>query len=655
MLLFAGLLTYWNSLHGAFLLDDWPTFLDNDALKHLWPADWLRCSASGGLTTDGRPLVALTVVLNWLAGGASPTGFHAVNIAIHLLGALALFGLVRVTLQRPVLAARFASAAVPVAFCAALLWVVHPITTAAVTYVIQRAEALAALFFLLTLYAFARSLERPERRGWFVISVVACTLGMATKETMATAPVLLLLYDRTFGAGSFHDALRLRWRRHAAYAAGWLLLGGLVLSTGSRGGSAGATSVASLLAYLSTQVGGVIGYLRLTFWPTRLIFDYGMETTPFAEVVPQAVLLAGLLGAAAFAFWRRPVVGFGLAAWFILLAPSSSIVPVITQVLVEHRAYLPTAVVATLVSCGLFLLLGRRPAWLCGVTLLAAVALATLTIRRNELFRNAQDVWHDTIAKRPLNSRAHFSLAVELQRAGRVTDALPHFRRALELRPDSSEGRHGYGMALIVTGDREEGVRQLEAALAIQPRRLDTIVNLGQTLLALRRSEAAVSWLEKAVEIDPVAPEPRINLAAALTQVGSIEKARDVLITVVRDRPAHVGAHYNLALQYARLRQTADAEREYRAALALAPEFVDAHQNLGNLLMRERRPAEAATAFRNAVRAAPEESVLHCSLAVALAESGRPAEGVAVLREFLTAHPDDARARGFLAELQGRP
>ena len=208
-----------------------------------------------GQTVGGRPLLNVTLALNYAAGGTGVWGYHAFNLTIHFLAAMTLYGVVRRTLLRPVafrpggptVRDRFGPAAPALALAIALLWALHPLATEAVTYVIQRVEALMALFYLLTLYCFIRGAEDEKAASrestlWFGLSWLACLLGMATKEVMATAPLLVLLYDRVFLAGSFAAAWRRRRRLYAALAATWGLLAYLATGTQGRGGTGGGWS-----------------------------------------------------------------------------------------------------------------------------------------------------------------------------------------------------------------------------------------------------------------------------------------------------------------------------------------------------------------------------------------------------------------------------
>jgi protein O-mannosyl-transferase len=185
----------------------------------------------------GRPVVNLSLALNYALGGSNVWGYHALNLAIHIiLAGLTLFGVVRRTLLRPALRERFSPSAARLALVVAVLWTAHPLQTEAVTYVSQRCESLMGLFYLLTLYCFVRGADSQRCGWWFTLSVVACLLGMATKEVMVTAPLLVLLYDRTFVTGSFRKAWTRHRRLYLSLAGTWLLLGYLMAGLHYRGG-----------------------------------------------------------------------------------------------------------------------------------------------------------------------------------------------------------------------------------------------------------------------------------------------------------------------------------------------------------------------------------------------------------------------------------
>jgi dolichyl-phosphate-mannose-protein mannosyltransferase len=223
LILLAAVLVYSNSYTGLFVFDDEPAIVENPHIKQLWPLT-AAMRAPAGTTVSGRPIVSLSLAINYAlapdfardtlampAPGAPASeydrlyanlwGYHAFNLAIHIAAALALFGVVRRTLLTDRLRPQFGEHATALALIVALIWTVHPLQTSAVTYIIQRAESLMALFYLLTLYCAIRALEGKRATLWTVASAFACALGMMSKESMVSAPLVVLMWGWLFGSG----------------------------------------------------------------------------------------------------------------------------------------------------------------------------------------------------------------------------------------------------------------------------------------------------------------------------------------------------------------------------------------------------------------------------------------------------------------------
>ena len=188
-------------------------------------------------------MVNLSLAINYALGGMATWGYHALNLAIHILAGLTLFGVVRRTLLQPSLLTRFGQAALSLALAVAVIWTIHPLQTEAVTYIAQRAESLMGLFYLLTVYCFIRGTESETPGIWYKLSVAACLLGMASKEVMISAPLMVLLYDRTFVGGSFRQAWERRRPLYMGLFGTWLLLGYLVVGTHNRNRTAASAPV----------------------------------------------------------------------------------------------------------------------------------------------------------------------------------------------------------------------------------------------------------------------------------------------------------------------------------------------------------------------------------------------------------------------------
>lgn len=606
----AVVMAYANSFAGAFQFDDIPAIVENPTLRtptHL--AGLLAPPGDQAGTVGGRPLLNLSLALNYQLGGTRVWGYHLFNLLVHAGAALLLYGIVRRTLQRK--AARRSGVGVAatgrqpwespwsgpegglVAFFSALLWAVHPLQTAAVTYVVQRAESLMGLFYLLTLYGFIRYTEPPDSAGrsrgvWAGIAVLACLLGMATKEVMVSAPLMVLWYDRTFVAGSLRAAWSRRRGLYLGFGATWLVLAILVAGTHGRGGSAG-YDAAGIWPYLLTQCRAIVHYLRLAFWPAGLVFDYGAALVRHpGEVLGQGVILTLLLGGTLYALRRHPAIGF-LALWFfILLAPSSSLLPIVTEPVAEHRMYLPLAAVSVLAAAAGLALLGRwSPRYariaFCGLGLAAGFSLGAATLFRNRDYRSELMLWSDTVRKVPENPRAHNNLAEAYLAEGEPVRAAAEFTAAVQVDPDYAPAQYNLGVTLLDSGHPQEAVRHLEIALAAPRHQAELQQYLGEACAQLGRRPAAIE--------------------------------------------------------------------HYREALRLAPGNVVAAVGLGNNLAAQGDYAAAAGAFRRAVALAPGQVRIRNDLATALAFSGRMEEAIAEYRETLRRDPDNEWARENLDQI----
>lgn len=606
-LVVAGLLAYSSSFSGPFVFDDQDSIVDNPTIRRLAPP-WRALNpphegANGGITVSGRPVLNFSFALNYAVSGPQVWSYHAANLAVHLGAALLLFGIVRRTLLMPAWRKRGETDALPIAWLVALLWMLHPLQTESVTYVVQRAESLMGLFFLLTLYAFIRSVQAAARFRWQMLAFVACALGMATKEVMVGAPLLVLLYDRTFCAGDFRTAWRQRGGLHLALMTTWLLLAALVVSTGGRGASV-AHSPVVWQAYALTQAWAVVRYLGLALWPRELVFDYGTPLfTSAASVAPQLALVGGLACGTLVALRRWPVFGF-LGAWlFVILAPTSSFVAVATQTIAEHRMYLPLAAVIALGVAGLHAAMGRR-SLIAGVAL--AIAFGALTAHRNRDYHSELRIWSDTVAKRPANGRARNNLGKTLLLAGQLSAAAEHFIAALHLDPTSLEARSNLGNALLRLGRRDEALADFEAVLRQRPDFAEAHYNLGNALFQSGEPAPAIPHFESALRLRPDLAEAHTNLGNAFLQLGRAADALAHHEAALRLQPEDALAHYNLGNTLLALGRAADAVPRYEAALRLRPDFADAHNNLGAALEQLGRLPEARAHYQAALHISPD-------------------------------------------------
>jgi Flp pilus assembly protein TadD len=622
----AGMLAYHNTFGVPFLFDDNSSIADNPTIRGLATA-WSP-PVDGGLTVSGRPFLNFTLALNYSAHGPALWGYHLVNLLIHVAAGCALFGIVRRTLLLPALAERFGRDAFWLALAAALLWALHPLQTESVTYIVQRAESLVGLMYLLTLWCFVRSvnLGLPGKgasrwNGWGVAAGICCLLGMASKEVMVSAPVMVALYDRIFVAGSWREVWKQRKAVHLALASTWLLLAWLVMGTGGRGGTAGFGGGISSWDYALTQVAAVVHYLRLMLWPHPLVFDYGKDLVGgWGDVWWQALVLVPLALASFRAAWRGRAAGYLGVFFFAALAPSSSFVPVATQTMAEHRAYLALAAVVVLAVVGFHAWFGRRSLAVCAAL---AVALGAATVRRNHDYRTEQAIWEDAVVKRPGNVRALAALAAIHQAAGRIGEARALLQEAVRLAPQSVEAHNNLGNAWMKSGNWTEAIRCFEQALALKPDEPYALNNLGNALLQAGRGSDALTRFEAALRAKPDFPEPRYNLANTLAQAGRTAEALAHYDAYLRLKPDDVEARSNYATTLQLARRFDDAVVQLEFAVNLRPADAELQNNLGVALAQAGKPAEAMKHFEQALRLQPGFSGAKENLERAKAATGR--------------------------------
>jgi protein O-mannosyl-transferase len=692
LLIAATALAYANSLKVPFLLDDASAITGNRSIA--LPLNWHSVlAATDAGTASGRPLLNASFALNRWASERSVRGYHIVNLLIHMGSGLVLFGLVRRALRMTKDPRKtFGASSWQIAGAAALIWVLHPLQTESVTYLSERAESLMGLFYLLTLYAFVRSAPdisiaapKPDRRGgrslWLALSVIACFCGMATKEVMVTAPLLVLLFDRAFLSGSFPAALRKRRGYYACLASSWLFLA-LLLSLHHLGDrTVGFGFGMSLPTYLATEAKALGIYAHLMVWPSPLIFDYGREclVPNLGNVLPQMAAIAVVL-TGTIALWKRnPPLGFLVSSVFIVLAPTSSFVPIAAQPIAESRMYLPSAALAILAALSVlryFPRMGR--AALLGI----AGLLGFMTAARNATYASALSIWSDTIAKAPSSSRAQDNYGVELSKIpgrqpdalthyleaikirpdfpeaerdlavalsripGRASEAIGHFEKAILLRPGFAEAQNGLGVELGKTpGRSQEAIEHLQAALDLRPSYAEAHNNLAVELARIpERSTEAIAHYEEAIRIEPAYAEAHNNLAVELTRLpGRTEEALDQFGQAIRIDPDYLNARCNRATFLATLPGRRDeAISEFQAALAVNPESVEANYGLGQLLVRARATqGEGLGCMEKASRLDPGRIDIHVTLAnLFVALPGRLPEARTHYESALSLQPD---------------
>ncbi|HBL17778.1 MAG: hypothetical protein A2X36_11295 [Elusimicrobia bacterium GWA2_69_24] len=626
---------YANSLHNPFVFDDVGDIVDNADIRKLDNLRTKLFAPFGGKDTPyyhrndpSRAITYLTFTLNYHFGGLDPFGYHLFNMLLHALCACGVL-----LLARRITVRILGSPSVWIPLMAGLFFAAHPVNTEAVTYIYHRSEGLALLFFLAAFLTFDASVER--KGAWLPISLACFALALLSKQTSATLPPMLLLYDLTVLSDCRWDGIRSRRWRHLAY---WAVLAAhLAFSRFYLGGLADreldAFAKWTRFSYLSIQPFVLLRYLQLLVFPSGLCIDHAidvprscLEFRVWAPFVAAMASLSWLLAA-----FRRRTPDARLwafcASWMLLgLAPTSSLMPIL-DAMADRRLYLPGFgfhLALAFAYVRVFRPEGKGSSGRRRIMIALAgghiLALGVATLARNRVYADTVLIWQDVVASYPRNHRAHNNLANAYYDRGDFDRALEHYR----------------------------------AALAIDPSYAGSYTNLGNIYLARGDDSAAFGWYQKAVAVNPTIAGLHVNLGNIYYRRGEPDRALAEFRQAARLDPNYAEARYSMGLALEAKKDLAAARAEYQAALDLKADLPDAHNNLGRLLFLAGRHAEAEQAYRRALALQPVNAGAHYNLGLLLEALGRREAALAEYRETQRLEPANAWAARRSEALGGK-
>lgn len=622
-----ALLAYSNTFFVPFHYDDHPNIVENPIIRHL--GYFAEPSKAQGLylyhSFVSRYLGYLSFALNYAAHGLDVTGYHVVNLLIHILNALLVYHLVQLTMKAPFIASRLNAAeelngpipARNIALFSALLFVSHPVQTQAVTYIVQRFASLATLFYLFSLVLYIQwrmasfPVQGSERQAppsppaarltsalWYLASLFSAVLAMKTKEIAFTLPFVIVLYEFLFFSGK--RAARMLFLVPILLTLLIIPLSLLELDKpiGSiltdLDGSAGLQPVMPRMDYLFTQFRVIVTYVRLLLFPVRqsLDYDYPMFHSFFdPEVLLSFLLLNLILALGVYLFYRSrrtsPLVriaAFGIF-WFFLTFSVESSIP-LADVIFEHRLYLPSVgffiAIAVAGAIGIKRARANRtgavlvPAFLLVIALFAGAAYS-----RNRVWQDVEAVWNDVVQKHPGNARAHCYLGEIYEENGRIDKAIEQYAIALGLKPRYGEAHSNLGGAYLASGRTDNAIEQFRIALTLDP--------LNST------PEYYYGVVNQ-------------NLGIAYAHKGDFERAREYFQEARKFNQSAVTIYYRIGATYAAQGNSDAAEGYFQMAKKIMPDYLDVHRDLGRVYFESGLMDQARTEFEAVLLAAPNDA-----------------------------------------------
>jgi Tfp pilus assembly protein PilF len=534
-----------------------------------------------------RPLSNISFALNYYLHGYNVVGFHVVNILIHISTGFFFYFFVKSTFGTPALRSRYGNYMWISLFTAAV-WMVHPLHTQSVSYVVQRMNSLCAMFYILSILLYARfRLSQQQRNKWWLFSgcILAGAMALASKEIAATLPVFIIAYEWYF----FQD-LDLKWlKHHIPLLTGCLLLAAVIALAllGSNpldrvlDGYKGRDF--TLTQRLLTESRVIIFYLSQLLWPhpSRLNLDHDFPlsnslTDPMTTIF-SIIAIAALIGLAVVTAKKQRLLSFCIFWFFGNLVIESSIIAL--EIIFEHRTYLPSmafSLIISLVACRWV-----KPTWLQAVLLCTMVTVSAIwTYDRNTVYNDRVTFWQDCVDKSPRKARPHNNLGVALADQGYHHEAINQYRKALEIDPLYQEPVANIGLTLVEQGKIKESITQFLKALEMNPKDSKTLNNLGASLVVERRYAEAIQHLSESLALNPHYAQAHNNMGVALQHQSRLEEAIE---------------HYSMAV-------------------LLNPDYTQAYINFGNILANQGKYAEAIEQFSAALKINPEHKVARLNL-----------------------------------------
>jgi protein O-mannosyl-transferase len=585
------ILAYQPAWHGGFIWDDDAYITNNELLTA--PDGLRRIWFSLDSPSQYFPLVYTMFRFERAWWGLSPTGYHFVNILLHLANALILWSLL-------------ARLRVPGAWLAGAIFALHPVQVESVAWITERKNVLMGLFFLLTIRAWVEFVDKQTKHRWFfyVLALPLYALALFSKTTACTLPAALLLILWLQGR-------RINQRQLVQLVPFVVLALGMGLLTvwweryhqGTRG-PLFAISPPERLLIASRAIWFYLGKL---FWPSNLTFIYPRWIVSPTHLLEYA-WLAALGGLCAVIFFARRYVGRSLevAALFFVatLSPVLGFIMLYTfryTFVADHYQYLASIGPIALASAGITTLAASFKVsrhFIFGAAVCIVAALAVFTWRQSTMYADIEALWRTTIARNPGCWMAHNNLGIVLSQKGEIDEAIAHYRKTLEMSPDFADADYNLGNALLQKGEIDAAILHCQRAVTIQPNDPEAQVALGNALFQKGLIDESIVHYQKALAIRPYYVTAHYNLSSAFLKKGEIDKAILHCQAVLSIQPEHADAHTILASAFLQKGEIGNAIEQYKKTLEIAPRSVPALNNLAWILATYSDPA-----FRDGTKA----------------------------------------------------
>jgi len=609
-----AVLLYANTLSAPFQMDDIPDIVRNHSIKHLGDIE------SIWQFSHPRLINTLSFAVNYHFFGLNVTVFHLTNILLHLFNVMLVFHFANLLMTLSFKGGEIQQARrVEVAFGAALLFLVHPLQTSAVSYLIQRAAVLTTTFYLLAMISYVRYRQSQKMR-YYLCMFVSILLAMYTKQIAFMLPFAILLIEFCLLRPSPH----MKQNNLMLVPIVLMLMiipakQGLRFAPGMIEHALRMTDYAESVSryhYFLTQFHVIVTYLRLSVLPIFQNFDYDYPIYKHfweASTLLSLSLLLGLITLAIYLWRKQPFISFGILFFFIGMIPESSFFP-LEDVIEEYRMYLPLVGLSIAGSVALHRRIPHQRSWRVSLAVIA-LSFSFLTLARNDLWSDPVRFMKDVVKKSPRKSRPHNNLGILYLRHDRLDQAENEFKQAIILNPNYAPGYQNLGNVLFSRGEYEGAKQMFEKTISLKTKLAEPHLYLGHLYRNEGDLDKAEAYYHDAILYNSHLVSPYNGLVKVWLMRGNLERAHQMAQEAVYINPDSAVAHYLLGNIYYYTRQLHAAEKSFERAIALNPKLKSARNNMGIIQFELGMYDQSRRHFENALAIDPQFGDAHFNLA----------------------------------------
>jgi tetratricopeptide (TPR) repeat protein len=662
--------------HGFVNYDDDLYVYENPAVTRGLNLKGVEWAFNHTVAANWHPLTMMSHMLDCQLYGLSPGGHHLTNILGHTATTILLF-----LVLRRMTGFLWRSALVAAVFA------IHPLRVESVAWVAERKDVLSGLFFMLTLWAYGRYVQRQSRvesrgsnapaapalgpRLWtldYCLVLLFFALGLMCKPMLVTLPLVLLLLDywplNRFAPLAPAPAVTGKGGALKNHSVRWRLILEKIPLLALTGAACVVTMVtqkdiivpAPLALRIGNAVVSCVVYLRQMVYPAGLavLYPYPRNSLSGWEITLAVVLLVAI-SAGVFLRWRKePYLLVGWLWYLGMLVPVIGLVQAGAQARADRYTYLPQIglYLAIIWAVGDMTVSWRYRRQTSGVATFSVIAaLMVCAWKQTTYWQSNESLWTHTLACTSDNAFACNNLGDALLQKGEVDKAITLLQRALQINPDCAYAHNGLGNALLQKGEVDEAIAQYQKELQIYPDGAYAHNNLGNVLLQKGEVDEAIAQYQKALQINPDNAEVHNHLVKILFQRGNVDEAIAHCQRALQIDPDNAEAHNNLGNVLLQKGDVDGALAQYQKALQIKPDSVEAHSNLGNALLQKGELDEAIAQYQEALRLSPDNAAVRNNLDRALLQKGRVDKALASCQKALQNKPDSSEVLNNLAWL----